>query len=57
MEEMIEAFFGILDGDNDGNEESENDPIIECLQLLTSMLVWEGSRALVLCTFLTLLNL
>ena len=32
MEEMIEAFFGLSDGENADNEESENDPRIQRLQ-------------------------
>ena len=31
MEEMIEAFFDLSDGDNDETKEYENDPIIEHL--------------------------
>ena len=50
MEEMIEAFFHLLDGDNDDTKECDNDPIIEHLQLITHMPVCERSRALILCT-------
>ena len=32
MEEMIEAFFGLSDGENASTEEIENDPSIQCLQ-------------------------
>ena len=57
MEEMIEAFFGVSDGENTDNEERENDPSIHRLQQLAHRPVCEGSRASILCTFLTLLNL
>ena len=32
IEEMIEAFFGVSDGENTDNEERENDPSIQRLQ-------------------------
>ena len=41
MEKMIEAFYSLQDGDSDANEESENDPIIEHLQVLASTPVYE----------------
>ena len=57
MEEMIEAFFGVSDGENTDNEERENDPSIQRLQQLAHTPVCEGSRASILRTCLTLLNL
>ena len=48
MEEIIETFYGVSNGNSDGNEESDNDLIIEHLKMLTSTPVCEGSRALVL---------
>ena len=56
MEEMIGAFFGLSNGEDDDTKEFENDPIIKRLQLLAHMPVCEGSRASILCTFLTLFN-
>ena len=56
MEEMIEAFFGLLDGENTDNKERENDPSIQRLQQLAHTPVCEGSRASILRTCLTLLN-
>ena len=57
MEEMIESFFGVLDGENADNEGRENDPSILHLQQLAHTPVCEGSGASIIHTCVTLLNL
>ena len=57
MEEMIEAFFGLSDGEDDDTKEFGNDPSIKHLQLLPYTPVSEGSKASIFCIFLKLLNL
>ena len=57
MEEMIEAFFGLSEGEDVDTKEFENDPSIKRLQQLAHTPVCEGSRTSILRTCLTLLNL
>lgn len=57
MEEMIEAFYEVSDGDEEDCDTHTEDPIIKGLRSLASTPLFEGSRASILQTCLALLNL
>ena len=48
MEEMIEAFYEVFDGDEEDRNEHTEDPIIDRLRSLASTPLFEGSRASIL---------
>ena len=62
MDDMIDAFLDINNGDEDGDEGDNTegptvDPVVERLRQLASTPLFEGSRSTILRTCLALLNL